>query len=1325
MFWNQKKEMYWSQKKITINDHQSAWQIKDDVQIGHYFVFVKPTQVLPVVEQPVELDGVTITPERHRIQPICCVVTDRDLYRAKQDLVHLFIAFPSPANTLHLVITYNKTFFAKLPVELTDSVGHQTLSHLMPGRYQAQLIADREVGEPVSFTVAEYNLAPLSARLISYQLKPKVEQLWFELAVESYQRPFTGELFVALVEADREIVSFGPLPHFQGHYTGGVNIPPNSQGPFRLRLKAADDAERVAEVTIPGSRLMERQVSMLSHLGPKKYFSMMPEANALPLRGGYLTEGESIDTPLIVEDIVTESGLIQVNANMESLTLVILDLLTGDYSVQSVGKVTAGDSVTAITNSRCCMVFIGGWVNGQAFEGYTTFIKPCPFQLSVEVPKTVRPREELTVRLTCEGLTEKTVPVLLCVRDERLTATEKPSVSLGAATKRGLDAATQGANQVVNLSQHPELLAYQKQLLAEKLAYQKQLRAEKWGIPLIDIEAIQLDPELIKLVDKKLLTKYRAIPIFKRGNRLFVAVSDPTNPVLREIGFHTKMHTEAILTDSSRLDKLIERDIEQVFDTSIGFDEDIAELEFEEEANEPYGSSVKYFKQKSLLTEQTRSEFPEVLFYDIVPVTGTQEVIIPLSDSLGTFAVETFALSEGDWTSTQTTVQVDKPVRIDLELPPTVYPQDKVIGRLHAVTDSPQAEISLTLNGRMANMLLAVRLFESHNSHLPKMVPLHEGSLRGGRKSLRGRRIYAFRMNTPVELEFYVQSGTYLAKVVDCSTGETDSIELVVGELGKFNSYAKELGLLRQQDSISLKTANAMSLRVLADMNTSFDSLVTATANYAHLCCVQTAAKILAATFMYLTANHLGQRHIAEQIILAGIAREQKMIRPGQGFTMYPESDHIDDSWGKQAVRYLWKLEPLTELTDLSVSLRQAANDGLEMADTAAQAYHMQRIPKQIQCLEDAYQLANVGKQNEGVSQFLQTMIDFSSSQARLKVSQHVVENRKNMAYAAACLMILGDLTNGIKLANQVTRQFNEQGRLYSTEDSVAAIALMIQLKKSDLVTGTARLRVNHQEMTAIEAAQLNETIESVEVLEGIAAVEVTRVIEEDWGQFANHFPVQIDFKKAVKAGERIEMVISLPDGYQAGDLVHVALPACLSWIQGGGKLKRFTLDFEGRNEIRIPLFVTSPIEGKQHFAVCVRNMFQEERASSPGWLTIDGISSTVGTKEDTVSILVSRILSYAIKKKASQLHFEPDEKIYRVRFCIDGVFQDIYNPPITNYRTVVARLKAMSQMDVSVHDVPQCGYIQSRSDPKRTDFYVMSLPTLWGEKIVLLKCGF
>ena len=62
-----------------------------------------------------------------------------------------------------------------------------------------------------------------------------------------------------------------------------------------------------------------------------------------------------------------------------------------------------------------------------------------------------------------------------------------------------------------------------------------------------------------------------------------------------------------------------------------------------------------------------------------------------------------------------------------------------------------------------------------------------------------------------------------------------------------------------------------------------------------------------------------------------------------------------------------------------------------------------------------------------------------------------------------------------------------------------------------------------------------------------------------------------------------------------------------MAWIQGGGKVKCFTLDFAASDEVGVPLVVTSEIQGQQHYALCVRNMYEQERITSPGLLSVQG----------------------------------------------------------------------------------------------------------------------
>lgn len=99
----------------------------------------------------------------------------------------------------------------------------------------------------------------------------------------------------------------------------------------------------------------------------------------------------------------------------------------------------------------------------------------------------------------------------------------------------------------------------------------------------------------------------------------------------------------------------------------------------------------------------------------------------------------------------------------------------------------------------------------------------------------------------------------------------------------------------------------------------------------------------------------------------------------------------------------------------------------------------------------------------------------------------------------------------------------------------------------------------------------------------------------------------------------------------------------------------------------------------------------------------------------------INKMLLDAIKKGASDLHFEPYEKRYRVRFRIDGMLREVASPPIGLSMKMAARLKVMSKMDTSEKRVPQDGRIKLKiSKNKAIDFRVNTCPTLFGEKVVM-----
>ncbi len=114
-------------------------------------------------------------------------------------------------------------------------------------------------------------------------------------------------------------------------------------------------------------------------------------------------------------------------------------------------------------------------------------------------------------------------------------------------------------------------------------------------------------------------------------------------------------------------------------------------------------------------------------------------------------------------------------------------------------------------------------------------------------------------------------------------------------------------------------------------------------------------------------------------------------------------------------------------------------------------------------------------------------------------------------------------------------------------------------------------------------------------------------------------------------------------------------------------------------------------------------------------------VSESDAADDTPVVRFVNKVLLDAINKGASDIHLEPYEKSYRVRFRQDGILKEVAAPPVTMAPRLAARVKVMSRMDISERRVPQDGRIKMNLSKNRSiDFRVNTCPTLWGEKIVL-----
>ena len=116
-----------------------------------------------------------------------------------------------------------------------------------------------------------------------------------------------------------------------------------------------------------------------------------------------------------------------------------------------------------------------------------------------------------------------------------------------------------------------------------------------------------------------------------------------------------------------------------------------------------------------------------------------------------------------------------------------------------------------------------------------------------------------------------------------------------------------------------------------------------------------------------------------------------------------------------------------------------------------------------------------------------------------------------------------------------------------------------------------------------------------------------------------------------------------------------------------------------------------------------------------------DGLEGNVDVDEAPVVRFVHKVLLDAINQKASDIHFEPYERNYRIRFRQDGMLHEVLAPPVNIAQRLAARIKVMARLNTAERRVPQDGRLKMTLSRSRTiDFRVNTCPTLYGEKVVL-----
>ncbi|MBI4851082.1 MAG: hypothetical protein HY819_04555 [Acidobacteria bacterium] len=1266
--------------QVITQDWNLANQIADYIILGKAFAYVKKeifdqpglawtkhffgksvlhSQVLSLLgPEQLILPAVSIQPVSVPKLRLASITSDKAIYREKKDDVHLLLLDPvNPDTDAQIEVFSNSTEFSRHSIRF-NSAGAATLllKDLPSGSYEVKFRNAPKEEPACSFTVAEYRLAPLVASLTDRRLEG--DKLTVKIRLEAFGVSVNGAVQLELTDRGRR-VAINKAEALEGNLETSFTL--SGEGPHSINVQLVSDPSRTATIPIVGSRATERKQTPFSFLGTTVYGSLMPGENSQQVRGIFLEEATISNAPFRLERVDSAQARLIASTRAESVCVVAIDhtfpsprsgavnpntathpanedeiyrfaekifndgkyaqarvmfeekratlssphpnyayyiaccyaregdcrkavaalrlaiedgwidfahmindddlanlrdyppyemLKTGGRKQFNFEMLTSGDVIEIDIPAPTAILAIGAYIEGKAWEGWAAVVSPSEIMPKIKLPEVCRPSSEIKIEVELES--DSNSAVYLIVKDARLLSSDTASSRLAGQIKELVEKTSQKLmlgnpeDKLRNYISQPMLASIPMPTAMRSIAPVQTLGLTP--MPMMPVPASAPGAGAIPVAEAFLeSTTIGAAPV-TAGKSSF-----PTGSLKKAMPSVSK-------SESSQ-------------------------------DSEGQGTSS---------SKPTTVEDPEVLFADLVEVkNGLASITLELGDAFADYIVEAFAISGLDWASSETRFRAEKEVFADLDIPLFVHPSDTAIGRVHLGSTSGQIQVIVTCDKKPVQLVYDGRSLDQ--------------------KEL----INASR----AEVSFLAVAGDYEVMAEDPINKRVDYVAKRINIPGKFKYLSKALCFVREGEKISLEpNSDVIGLRVMPSLDKPFQALVDATSNYGHACCEQTAAIMLSACAMYSFAGaDIKRRSQAEGIIIAGVRREKSMWLKGRGFKMYPESSNQpNDYYGPKAARYLWNLSLLREIGRPSPALAKAIEEGLEMAKDASAAYKLDWPPKNPNTCEEAYAAVRFSSNaKEQALKIVRKYADNSKTQLA-PVNDHYyggsVGRRAEASFAAATLFRAGmgsDHINALALTNKVVKDLGENGRLYSTLDSVAAIALMSELQAAKVVSGSGKLEINASRVSRSEAITTTDKIESINVIEGVIPVEITRIIEEDWSSFNSTIPIKVSVEKdgraqrQINVGDAISLKVKLNEGYKVGDLLWVCLPEALSRIVGGGQVKKFSIDFEGKDEVVVSLAATSITVNKegavspQHFAVCLRNMFEEERGANPGLLEI------------------------------------------------------------------------------------------------------------------------
>lgn len=258
------------------------------------------------------------------------------------------------------------------------------------------------------------------------------------------------------------------------------------------------------------------------------------------------------------------------------------------------------------------------------------------------------------------------------------------------------------------------------------------------------------------------------------------------------------------------------------------------------------------------------------------------------------------------------------------------------------------------------------------------------------------------------------------------------------------------------------------------------------------------------------------------------------------------------------------------------------------------------------------------------------------------------------------------------------------------------------QIKMAEIQSGSTQediIRkqglVSNSELVKAKAMLYN--IPYIDLGSSPSSPEALSVLSQEISTKFKVFPIAVD-----KTGKTITLAMADPMNLTAIEFVE---------RKTGLRVKPMAAEEDKIMDIIINGYATSL---SQEVTEALKDVAPDKKTSSTDNLKIGFI------REEKISEIVSHILEFAVKSRSSDIHIEPEERATRVRYRIDGILQEKLTIPRELHESLVSRIKILSEMKIDERRIPQDGRFNFKAGDQDTDLRVSSLPTAWGEKIVM-----